>query len=128
MRTEYCEGPISDLAPDDVALQTGREDTLGNNGEALCSDRAELIERIKRGESPTWIPNQAVSSVSSSLWDTHSGSLGLVGIYFAINLASQRLKDDLIVSLRLLERCSMVNGAMIHMYSMPFLQALLCLE
>lgn len=60
MRTEYCEGPISDLAPDDVALQTGREDILSNNGEALCSDRAELIERIKRGESPTWIPNQAL--------------------------------------------------------------------
>ena len=23
----------------------------------MCTDRAELIERIKRGESPTWVPN-----------------------------------------------------------------------
>ena len=34
---------------------------VGNNGEALCTDRAELIERLKRGESPTWVPNRAVS-------------------------------------------------------------------
>lgn len=67
IRTEYCEGPIPDPTPDHVTLQTGREDRPSNNGEALCTDRAELIERIKRGESPTWIPNQAVSSGSSSL-------------------------------------------------------------
>ena len=35
---------------------------VGNKGEALCSDRAELIERLKRGESPTWVPNRAVSA------------------------------------------------------------------
>ena len=34
---------------------------VGHNGEALCTDRAELIERLKRGESPTWVPNRAVS-------------------------------------------------------------------
>ena len=27
---------------------------------AICTDRAELIERIKRGESPTWVPSQAL--------------------------------------------------------------------
>ncbi|KAG8526477.1 uncharacterized protein KY384_008677 [Bacidia gigantensis] len=27
---------------------------------AMCSDRAELIERIKRGESPTWVPSQTL--------------------------------------------------------------------
>ncbi|KAL9096545.1 MAG: hypothetical protein Q9163_006427 [Psora crenata] len=26
-------------------------------GRPVCTDRAELIERIKRGESPTWLPN-----------------------------------------------------------------------
>lgn len=61
IRTEFCDGPVPDIPTDDVALQTGREGRVGNNGEAICSDRAELIERIKRGESPTWIPNQAVS-------------------------------------------------------------------
>lgn len=29
-------------------------------GGAVTSDRAELIERIKRGESPTWVPKQPV--------------------------------------------------------------------
>lgn len=61
IRTEYCDGPVPDIEMDDVALQTRREGRVSNNGEAVCSDRAELIERIKRGESPTWIPNQAVS-------------------------------------------------------------------
>ena len=58
IRTEYCDGLVPDTATDDVALQARRE---GRVGEAVCSDRAELIERIKRGESPTWIPNQRVS-------------------------------------------------------------------
>lgn len=61
IRTEYCDGPVLDIVMDDGALPTGREGSVGNNGEAVCSDRAELIERIKRGESPTWNPNQAVS-------------------------------------------------------------------
>lgn len=59
--TEYRDGPILDTAMDDSTLQKEKEGRVGNNGEAICSDRAELMERIKRGESPTWIPNQAVS-------------------------------------------------------------------
>lgn len=102
IRTEYCDGPIPDIAADDVALQTGREGRVSNNGEAMCSDRAELIERIKRGESPTWIPNQAVSQWSSSLRNTHSGSLGTIWLYMVMVFASQRLNDVLIVSLCLL--------------------------
>jgi hypothetical protein len=31
------------------------------------SDRVELIERIKRGESPTWVPGRAVSGCSLPL-------------------------------------------------------------
>lgn len=61
IRTEYCDGPVPDVAMDNAAIQTGREGMVSKNREAVCSDRAELIERIKRGESPTWIPNQAVS-------------------------------------------------------------------
>ena len=67
IRTEFCDGPVPDIATDHGALQTGREGRASNNGEAVCSDRAELIERIKRGESPTWIPNQAVSRGWSTL-------------------------------------------------------------
>lgn len=61
IRTEFCDGPIPDAPKEDGISQTGTEGRASNNGEAVCSDRAELIERIKRGESPTWIPNQAVS-------------------------------------------------------------------
>ncbi len=61
IRTEDCDGPIQDTLMED----RGSEEKQGSNedglGEALCSDRAELIERIKRGESPTWVPNEAVS-------------------------------------------------------------------
>ena len=60
IRTEDCDGPLPD------SLETGedmqeRESDSATSGETFCTDRAELIERIKRGESPTWVPNQAVS-------------------------------------------------------------------
>lgn len=53
IRTELCEGPIFDNPEnqDDEPFTT-------------CSDRAELIERLKRGESPTWIPNRLATSLS----------------------------------------------------------------
>lgn len=52
LRTELCEGPI----PDSPALpSTPRSEDGG-----ATSDRTELIERLKRGESPTWIPNRHV--------------------------------------------------------------------
>ena len=51
-------GRDQDWRPADIPSPVkGNED----HGEALCSDRAELIERLKRGESPTWVPNQSVS-------------------------------------------------------------------
>lgn len=53
IRTELCDGPI----PDSPKPRTPEQD-LAN----AVSDRAELIERLKRGESPTWIPNRHVSS------------------------------------------------------------------
>ncbi|KAI1459326.1 hypothetical protein F4805DRAFT_421167 [Annulohypoxylon moriforme] len=52
--TELCEGPI----PDIPAPQTP-ERTLPTE----CSDRSELIERLKRGESPTWKPNRHFESI-----------------------------------------------------------------
>lgn len=51
IRTELCEGPINDSPP---------TRTPENEAVTPCSDRAELIERLKRGESPTWIPNRHV--------------------------------------------------------------------
>ncbi|KAI3332500.1 hypothetical protein HD806DRAFT_519223 [Xylariaceae sp. AK1471] len=57
IRTELCEGPILDSPP----AQTPED----NNSEATCTDRADLIERLKRGESPTWIPHRHFGSIWS---------------------------------------------------------------
>lgn len=51
IRTELCEGPVPDSPP---RSRTPEQEDI------TCSDRAELIERIKRGESPTWVPNRHV--------------------------------------------------------------------
>lgn len=54
IRTELCEGPV----PDSPAPRTPERDIS-----TATSDRAELIERLKRGESPTWIPNRHLESL-----------------------------------------------------------------
>lgn len=66
IRTEDCEGPVPDPSVEDMEDQ-GRGIMPENEGEILCSDRTELIERIKRGESPTWVPSQAVSGLDRSI-------------------------------------------------------------
>ena len=66
IRTEDCEGPILDTPMEKASTEQEEDGILGKNGEALCTDRAELIERLKRGESPTWVPNRAVSEFESS--------------------------------------------------------------
>ena len=63
IRTQDCDGPLPDITqsePSDGEARLGGDDDLEEN---FCSDRAELIERIKRGESPTWVPNEAVSGI-----------------------------------------------------------------
>lgn len=56
---EDCEGPVPDEPMEDTSthIEKTEKSTVES---ALCTDRAELIERIKRGESPTWVPSQAV--------------------------------------------------------------------
>lgn len=60
IRTEFCDGPEPE------GLEWNRMDEAERGPESSTaagtrtSDRAELIERIKRGESPTWVPKQAV--------------------------------------------------------------------
>jgi Domain of unknown function (DUF4210)/Chromosome segregation during meiosis len=61
IRTELCEGPIPDspsygASPQNVAkVESVRDASRG------VSNRVELIERLKRGESPTWVPTRHVS-------------------------------------------------------------------
>lgn len=54
IRTDLCEGLLRD------------ESKSGSPEPDLCltttSDRAELIERLKRGESPTWVPSRRYES------------------------------------------------------------------
>ncbi|TEA16862.1 Uncharacterized protein C8034_v000870 [Colletotrichum sidae] len=58
IRTELCEGPI---------IEVPRPSTPESDAAAVTSDRAELIERLKRGESPTWVPNRHLESLFNNL-------------------------------------------------------------
>ncbi|KAK1635331.1 hypothetical protein BDP81DRAFT_323043 [Colletotrichum phormii] len=62
IRTELCEGPIVESP---TRPSTPETDT--DAAAAVISDRAELIERLKRGESPTWIPNRRLESLFNNL-------------------------------------------------------------
>ncbi|KAI4133603.1 MAG: hypothetical protein LQ338_000115 [Usnochroma carphineum] len=62
--TEFCDGPLPDAPPWETVE---KEDDAPEEKEQSCSrggvctsDRNELMERIKRGESPTWIPSQTL--------------------------------------------------------------------
>ena len=62
IRTEFCDGPVPDA--DDRGTLPVEDDVAATTEAKLeTSDRAELIERIKRGESPTWIPSRTVSHI-----------------------------------------------------------------
>lgn len=65
IRTEFCDGPLPDTPPWDTSPRQDKDSLTENMLETRTSNRAELIERIKRGESPTWVPNQAVRTI----WD-----------------------------------------------------------
>jgi hypothetical protein len=60
IRTELCDGPIPDSPKQTSLLEHDMSNTV--------SDRAELIERLKRGESPTWVPNRHVRQNMEYLW------------------------------------------------------------
>ncbi|CAH0048631.1 unnamed protein product [Clonostachys solani] len=53
LRTELCEGPVLE-SPRESPFHTPADDSTAT------ANRAELIERLKRGQSPTWIPNRHV--------------------------------------------------------------------
>lgn len=58
IRTEFCDGPVD--VPGWNKPEPARDTMACNEGGARTSDRAELMARIKRGESPTWVPKQPV--------------------------------------------------------------------
>jgi hypothetical protein len=61
IRTELCEGPVLDSLED---LSTYSSEGMNSSFASplhRTSDRLQYIERLKRGESPSWLPNQNVS-------------------------------------------------------------------
>jgi hypothetical protein len=60
IRTELCEGLLLDSPPMEGGLKAGVLDDNFQFTVNRTSDRAELIERLKRGESPAWLPNRNV--------------------------------------------------------------------
>ncbi|TGJ82597.1 hypothetical protein E0Z10_g6156 [Xylaria hypoxylon] len=71
IRTELCEGPVPDSphsphSPPLPSLPLAQTPEQADSSSlATCTDRADLIERLKRGESPTWIPHRHFESIWS---------------------------------------------------------------
>src|SRR4051794_24613407 len=62
IRTQFLDGPLPDCETEEEPTSPTQEVlTAMTDANLGVSDRAELIERIKRGESPTWVPNRTVS-------------------------------------------------------------------
>lgn len=57
--TAFLDGPV-DVPSWIPSLEAKAEAMVQIGGETRTSDRQELMERIKRGESPTWVPRHAV--------------------------------------------------------------------
>jgi hypothetical protein len=61
IRTELCEGPVfEDQSDQERSPPNGVETDSRQDASQGVTDRVELIERLKRGESPTWLPNKHV--------------------------------------------------------------------
>ena len=56
IRTEFCDGPVTD----DHVVDGKKLQVTDDVPRPSTSDRNELIESIKRGESPTWVPGDKV--------------------------------------------------------------------
>ncbi|KAH8173320.1 chromosome segregation during meiosis domain-containing protein [Sarocladium implicatum] len=64
LRTELCEGPVPDSPPEDVS--PSRSPSEIKSPQTPLSDRADLIERLKRAQSPPWLTNRRVESFLQS--------------------------------------------------------------
>jgi len=65
IRTELCEGPIPESPEGEQRPFAGDLDSNFKFAIHGTSDRVELIARLKRGESPTWLPNRNVCKLHS---------------------------------------------------------------
>jgi len=63
IRTDLCEGPVLDSPEDERDVPARAVESNFKLPIHGTSDRVELIERLKKGESPTWLPNRNVRSI-----------------------------------------------------------------
>jgi hypothetical protein len=56
IRTELCEGPVPESPEKGRGTPSRKLDTNFTFPLHGTSDRVELIQRLKNGESPTWLP------------------------------------------------------------------------
>ncbi|KAG4434956.1 hypothetical protein IFR05_009568 [Cadophora sp. M221] len=63
IRTELCEGPVPDSPEEERPFAAAGLASNFKFPTTGTSDRVELIERLKRGESPTWLPNRNLESL-----------------------------------------------------------------
>ncbi|THV50059.1 hypothetical protein BGAL_0166g00010 [Botrytis galanthina] len=63
IRTDLCEGPVPDTPEGSKTIPTLGLDTSFKNSYSGTSDRGDLIERLKRGESSSWFPNLNLESL-----------------------------------------------------------------
>ncbi|KAI0172259.1 hypothetical protein GGR52DRAFT_549642 [Hypoxylon sp. FL1284] len=91
IRAELCEGPI----PDTPAPRTPERDLA-----SACSDRSQLIERLKRGESPTWRPTLHLESIwgqqpSSPTGDPKCSSANSPTLLPPVNITPEKRDSEL---------------------------------
>lgn len=65
IRTDLCEGLVPDSLEDERQFPTASLTSNFKSSASSISNRVELIERLKRGESPTWLPNRNVQNPPS---------------------------------------------------------------
>lgn len=77
IRTDLCEGPLLDCPADAAPTPEDEAGASTDEGSRGICNRIELIERLKRGESPVWAPKQHLESSygkKEGLWETSSSA------------------------------------------------------
>ncbi|KAL8766830.1 MAG: hypothetical protein Q9209_006488 [Squamulea sp. 1 TL-2023] len=68
IRTEFCDGFLPDVPSWDTMDGSQKDNGPVQGGGGVCtSDRNELMEMIKRGESPTWLPSKTLQEEYSKI-------------------------------------------------------------
>ena len=67
IRTDLCEGPLPDSPDGHKDRPAGNLNTSFTFPILGTSDRVELIERLKRGQSAAWLPNRNVRDFYSPI-------------------------------------------------------------